>query len=114
MSDFERINAPRVDKIVDMLRVIAKSAKSNKASDEEVAALLAPVRKHLGIGGDEIPRTRVRVRPNTPKTNNGLKNPSWVDARNFAETLSLNDLGHVMAVAMNRVDEALEEAREGG
>jgi hypothetical protein len=47
MTDFERINGPRVEKIVKMLEVIETSAKSNKAMDE-LAALLAPVSRKLG------------------------------------------------------------------
>lgn len=43
MTKFERINAPRVEKIQKMLEVIQTSAKSNRASPEEVSALLTPL-----------------------------------------------------------------------
>ncbi len=43
MTDFTRINAPRVSKIKAMIGVIRKSAHSNKIGDEEAVELLAPV-----------------------------------------------------------------------
>jgi hypothetical protein len=43
MTDFTRINAPRVEKIAAMIGVIRKSARSQKISAEDVAELLAPV-----------------------------------------------------------------------
>jgi hypothetical protein len=57
MTDFERINAPRAAKIVDMLRVIDASARSQKASPEEVRTLLQPVYEKL-----KVPLTSVPVR----------------------------------------------------
>ncbi len=43
MTDFARINQPRVEKIAAMIGVIRKSGRSQKVSAEDVAALLAPV-----------------------------------------------------------------------
>ncbi len=43
MTDFIRINRPRVDKINAILATIHKSARSNKISDDDLRALLAPV-----------------------------------------------------------------------
>ncbi len=43
MSDFTRINAPRVAKIEARLSVIRKSARSQNIGNDEIAALLAPV-----------------------------------------------------------------------
>ena len=48
MSEFARINAARPGKILDMLDVIDASARSNKASPQEIAGLLAPVIARLG------------------------------------------------------------------
>ena len=41
MNDFERINAPRVEKIGAMIATIRKSATSQKINPEEVAALFS-------------------------------------------------------------------------
>lgn len=41
MNDFERINAPRVEKIEAMIVTIRKSATSQKINPEEVAALFS-------------------------------------------------------------------------
>ena len=41
MSEFLRINQPRIDKILKMLDTIETSARSNKATDQ-LAALLEP------------------------------------------------------------------------
>lgn len=41
-SEFRRINAPRVAKLVHMIEVIENSAGSNRAAQAEVEALLAP------------------------------------------------------------------------
>ncbi len=52
MTEFTRINAARPGKIIAMLDVIAASARSNKATPDEVATLLAPVRECLGDFAD--------------------------------------------------------------
>ncbi len=43
MTDFARINQPRVEAINNILAMIHKSARSNKISDDDLRALLAPV-----------------------------------------------------------------------
>lgn len=48
-SEFQRINEDRPGKILKLLATIQTSAKSNKASDAEIAELLAPVRDALGL-----------------------------------------------------------------
>jgi len=47
MGDFRRINEPRVEKIVASMKTIMKSAKSNKASVEDVRDLFVPVTSRL-------------------------------------------------------------------
>ncbi len=48
MTDFTRINQPRVDKINAMISVVFKSARSNRTEGDEVNALLDPIRDRLG------------------------------------------------------------------
>lgn len=43
LTEFERINKPRVDKVLKMLVTIEKSRKSTKTSLEEWSKLLHPV-----------------------------------------------------------------------
>jgi len=69
MSDFQRINRDRPTKIVDMLRVIDASARSNKATHEEVRALLQPVYEKLGDGARTtapVPQTPPPAAPEAP------------------------------------------------
>lgn len=47
-SDFKRVNQPRIEKILGMLDVIERSARSNKATDE-MTQMLEPVRKRLNL-----------------------------------------------------------------
>jgi hypothetical protein len=47
MDDFRRINEPRVEKIVHSMKTILKSAKSNKATVDDVRDLFAPVSTRL-------------------------------------------------------------------
>lgn len=46
-NDFERINGPRVDKLVAAIETIAKSARSNSATPQEIETLLKPAIKAL-------------------------------------------------------------------
>jgi hypothetical protein len=48
MSDFHRINSHRPGKIIDMIEMINASARSQKATPQEVADLMAPVMMPLG------------------------------------------------------------------
>lgn len=50
MTDFERINGPRAEKILKMLETIETSARSNKAEDQ-LGQLLAPVAERLAAIG---------------------------------------------------------------
>ncbi len=78
MTEFERINAARPGKIVEMLRVIDASARSQKASHDEVRALLQPVYEKLGEGVRTTapvppPAAPVAtVRPGVTATHDGL------------------------------------------
>lgn len=49
MTEFERINAKRPGAIIKILDTIETSANSNKATPEEVAALLQPVADRLSL-----------------------------------------------------------------
>jgi len=116
MSNFSNnSNHGRVAKMCDYLDLIEKSASSNKASPDEVAALLAPIMQRLSeysltdapvASTDADPADapvgdlKSRVYPQ------GKPHP-WVTIRECAESASLKDLSVAMAVFMNRYEEAL-------
>lgn len=47
VEEFKRINQPRVEKILAMLKTIETSAKSNKAHEIDIAKLLEPISDEL-------------------------------------------------------------------
>ncbi len=59
MSDFTRINQPRVEAINATLAMIHKSAHSNKISDDDLRTLLAPV----AVPRPSRPATEVEAKP---------------------------------------------------
>jgi hypothetical protein len=48
-ADFQRINAPRVTKIIDTLTLIDTSAKSQRVTRGDVRNLLDPIYRKLGV-----------------------------------------------------------------
>jgi hypothetical protein len=106
MTDFERINGPRVEKIVKMLEVIETSAKSNKAMDE-LAALLAPVSRKLEQAPYQtLGQAMSQTLGQAPSQKTG-RSPAYIDIREAAKSASLKDLTYAMAVYINRIDEEL-------
>ena len=53
-TDFERVNAPRVEKSLKFIASINKSAKSYRVSGDELNELLVPLREALAV---ESPQT---------------------------------------------------------
>ena len=116
MSNFSNnSNHGRVAKMCDYLDLIEKSASSNKASPDEVAALLAPIVQRLSkyalTGAPVAPSgtdpadapvgdLKSRVYPHG-------KPHAWTTIRECAESASLKDLSVAMAVFMNRYEDAL-------
>lgn len=49
MTDFTRINGPRVEKIKHMIGTIEKSAASQKVSFDERRELLSPIIEHVTL-----------------------------------------------------------------
>ena len=47
-EDFIRINQPRVEQILEKLKQIVKSGNSQKATEEEIGELFAPIARHFG------------------------------------------------------------------
>lgn len=104
MSGFDNTtNRNRVEKIVEILGHLDKSAKSNRASQEEVAEMLAPVTQKLPKGMDvSIPGL-----DEAPAPVRTSKVPTHIQIREAAQNASLKDLTWAMAVFMTRIDEEL-------
>lgn len=109
-SEFVRINAPRVDKIIAAIEVIEKSAKSNKAEDE-MSALLAPIKTRLRVWQAADTTTAIEAAGSPPIARTTAA--SWFALREAAQTAPLEQLPTVMAVIMNRVDELIHNQPKG-
>lgn len=90
MTEFERINKPRVEKILKMLDTIATSARSNGADEDEINELLAPI----GIG----------------KGKTTLSHP--IALVHLARTEPLPEIVNALAVITARIDQELFERKE--
>lgn len=116
MTDFERVNQPRVAKIIDFIDMIQKSARSNSA---DAGPLLAPVLQRLaGTGQAGQSDTRPRLAMPAPadpvfvtvgSARRGQSNAPWYDVRVMAEQAPLSDLTAAMAIYLDRIDEALRD-----
>lgn len=47
MTEFERINQPRVDRALHQIELVRKSAKSTRASEGDLRALVTPIKTQL-------------------------------------------------------------------
>lgn len=99
-------NRGRVQKMIETLHLISKSAQSNRASEDEVNEMIRPLLDELDLlGAVAAPRDASQGGIITPP----LKKPAWADVREMAEQADLKDLLVALAVFMNRVDEALDD-----
>lgn len=106
MNELQRINGPRVEKILKMLATIDTSAKSNKATDEELAELLAPIRD--AVGGRDAQSTVVpQPKPRTERSHHS-------DLLHLARTEPLEHAVNAMSVIATRVEQELYERRTAG
>lgn len=110
MTDFERINGPRVEKIKDMIAVIEKSARSNKVRPDEIHSLMKPVFHALLVTTGKVPEAPpvASQDPREGAPSRPSKPHYWNDVRAMAEEASLSDLTYAMAVYINRLDDHLK------
>jgi hypothetical protein len=104
-------NHKRVTKMVEMFELIEKSARSNEASPEDIAALLTPLLRAIESAGVPlVPPSTADAAPEQearPVHMRGMTPPPWASVREMAEQASLSDLAIAMAVFMNRYEEGL-------
>lgn len=96
-------NQSRVTRIVEVLDLIHKSARSQKAGPDEERELLQPVFDKLGKMGWHISTgsAGAATRPGN------IIPPPWADVRQMSQQATLRDLTIAMAVYLNRIDEEL-------
>ncbi len=63
MNDFTRINAPRVEKIVDAVKLIGRSARSQRATDAEIEPMATAIREACGEHLLGIPSAPAQAAP---------------------------------------------------
>jgi len=101
-------NAKRVEKMMDTLKLIGKSAKSNKATADDLAELLTPlIRKLRPLMGAASPAGQQEPAHTSGRV--GSTAPQWASVQDMAREASLKDLTGAMAVYLNRIDEALDD-----
>ena len=102
-------NLKRVNNIVEIVGLIEKSAKSNKASQTELWALLTPAVDAISqlCGDQPADSSEAPVEAPTPSPAPTHKPSRWADIHDLAENASLLDLTTAMAVFLNRIDEYL-------
>ena len=107
MTDFARINQPRVAKIEAMIATIRKSAKSQKISAVEVSDLLSPIAAHLDGALAEAP-PKAPAEPETVKPPATLRDaPHIQQIAGFVASLPREQLPSWITHVANRLcDEA--------
>lgn len=103
-------NESRARKMVEIIGHLQTSARANRATAEEIDALLAPVLEAMRDLGATIGQPRRVAPPDTPvgKHPKGTTR-SWADAVEFARTAPLRDVAAAMQVFSTRLEEAIED-----
>lgn len=108
MSFDNDTNRKRVKKMSDTLLMLVKSAKSNKASRDDLTSLLAPFVANLDR---VVPRTTMPSDAydtgHKPAPTSGNA-PQWSSVLDMAREADLKDLTGALSVYLNRIDEYLE------
>ena len=109
MSEFIRINAPRVMKLQDMLATVLKSAKSNKADGQEIERLLIPLFADIGTAGfivttGEMPTVTPAAQPR-PSI---LRTPHILQIGEFVAGLQSEQLPSFLTHIVDRMCEEFE------
>lgn len=119
-------NRGRAAKIVEILNHVEKSAKSNRASEDEIGEILAPAVQALRALGAIPPA----ITPTQADRSDAVEQPArgtdaeprgkwaadhnapaWATIRDVAENASLPDLATAMAVFAIRMDAALDDLK---
>ena len=119
-------NVTRVQKMIETLELILKSAQSNSAESREIHDMLQPLTDELaklGInpsppdsGQDEHDQDKHNREDKQVNTPNAMKNriwggnpPPWESVHQMAEHADLKDLTRALTVYLTRIDEFLSD-----
>ena len=113
MSDFERVNTPRIDKAVKLLELVGKSAKSTRETTDDLLDMIRPLEDALeeiapaAEGGTPAP---VDDGPERQGSDWAVPHaPTWATIHDMARNAPLGDLSVAMAVYTSRVNDMLAE-----
>jgi hypothetical protein len=95
-------NQSRVTRIVEVLDLIHKSARSQKAGPDEERELLQPV-------FDKLEKMGWHMKPAGPVTRpSHTIAPRWDTVRRMSQDATLSEMTIAMAIYLSRIDEALD------
>ncbi len=103
MSFKNSTNATRVNKIVDTIALLQKSADSNEATSEEIWGMMERPLEAIG----KLCDADVEAPEPVAKTTSLHKEAAWSSVMIMAREASLKDLTAAMAIYLNRIDEEL-------
>lgn len=106
MSDFYEINNPRIERMLETIKMIERSAKSNKIERSALSDLYAPVSDALAPVRSE-PETLAKE-PQRPSA------PRWRDVQTYADDLSAEECLTALTCISARLDFLLMDPKEGG
>lgn len=100
MSFTNPTNLGRVNKILDTLDLIEKSAESNGASEEQIVAMLQPLLDRIGTPPSPAP-SQVATQPATTS--------HWNSAVEMARNAPLADVSAAMMIFLTRIEQEVFE-----
>ena len=103
-------NRGRVQKMVDTLDLLRKSAQSNRVEPAEVSGMLRPVSDKLAGMCIEVVTEVAQTKPR--KGAWGASAPQWASVHDMAVSADLDDLGGAMIVYLERCADDRANQRE--
>ena len=101
-------NASRIAAILDKLAHLETSFASNKASAEDRAAFVAPIRAALDSLAPIPAPAPAEAAPHKPGRI-GVTAPQWASVRDMAHEADLSDLGAAVLIYHDRVDQLIHD-----
>ena len=111
MSFDNSTNVGRINKIMDLLFLIEKSAQSNNVPPHEVFKFLDRPIAQIGhmSGMDTEPLESEPVKKEAAQNiTESHRTPTWASIRQMAEEVPMKDFTVAMAVFLNRFDEYMD------
>ncbi len=117
MTDFPDINAGRAEKIVGFIEMIAKSARSQRPSAEEITETLSPVIQALDAFAREfgapmppdVPASAPERPAQAPSPAGGQTPRAWADAVQMAREAPLGAAAAALGVIATRLEQEIWE-----